>query len=330
MPRIPTDPDLLDFLDECGWSPNTLRSARSILCLWEDYLTAAGVELMAANHRHLRAWLEAASDLAGSTRHKRWQVVSDFYKWAARPVGEAGERAGAGILTANPMARCRAPHVPVSLTARVATTDQADAIVGHFLREAQAKRGRGDDQRERALRNAAMVSLMMRSGLRSADVAGLDVHHLVRDDGGQIVAVIVGGDDGMRTKSRRRRVSPVLGETPRLLTRYLRQRGDAPGPLFLGRRAHCADPDRRMQATAVQRVIRRGATACGIELSAHDLRRGAVVEARRRGVPSSDIKRTVGLSSDALVDRYSGAHADDLAVESFRRHYGDARLGVAS
>jgi integrase len=327
MSASPADADLCDFLDETGWAASTLRSASSILRLWESFLAKRSVEVLDADHGDLKAWLAEASELAGSTRHKRWQVVGAFYGWAATPIPRrSDDPPGAGILEVNPMSRVRAPHVPASLTARIASVGDAHLLLEHFARQSRAMRGRGDGERERALRNAALVSLMIRSGLRSSDVAGLDLSHLVRDDAGEIVAVVVGGDDGTRTKNRKRRMAPVVDETPRLLARYLRARGEAPGPLFVGRASHTLDPDRRMTSRAVQDVVRRAAVSCGLELSAHDLRRGWTVESASRGVDRGWIKATAGWGNDQMLDRYLGAKRDETAVAAFRAAVGDQRL----
>jgi integrase len=329
MPSFPTDPDLCDFLEESGWSDSTLRNASSILRMWETFVTSSDVPLLDADHRDLRSWLDAGAELAGSTLHKRWQVVTSFYAWAATPVPRSSsDPAGAGMLERNPMLRCRKPTVPETLTARIATPEMAGDLIAHFARRAAVVRGRGDGERERAVRNAAMVSLMMRAGLRSSDVVGIDLEHLVRDDKGEVVAVVIGGDDGTRTKNRRRRMAPVVDETPRLLARYLRVRGTAPGPLFLGREAHTADPDRRLLARAVQDVVRRGARACGFELSSHDLRRGFAVTSASRGVDRGWIKAVAGWGNDQMLDRYLGARRDEVAVERFRAEIGDRRLRV--
>jgi integrase len=277
---------------------------------------------MAATHRELKTYLAEleAAGRAGSTRHKTWQTIGAFYRWAATPVPK-----GPGLLTASPMERVLAPHIPVTLTARIATVDQAHVLEAHYARHATAMRGRGDGEQERALRNAAMVSLMMRSGLRSSDVVGLDIDDIMWD-GGEPVAVWVGGDDGMRTKNRRRRLAPIVDETPKLLRRYLRRRGDKLGPLFIGRSSHTADSSGRLKSAAVQRVVRRAADACGIEVSCHDLRRGFAVESARRGVDRGWIKSVAGWSNDQMLDRYLGSERDKVAVEQFRTAIGDARL----
>src|SRR4051812_33612819 len=188
-PRTPTDPDILDFLEESGWSTNSLRTGRSVLVGWQDHLDATGVAVMGADHRHLRMWLDAAvhpvtgAKLGGATLHKRWQGVQLFYKWAARsPDGEVCDdkrgRAGAGLLRSNPMARCKPPVRSVGKDSNPITMAALATLVDHFLRLSRPTMPGTGEQRLRALRNAAMVSLMHSGGMRSADVVSIDLDHL--------------------------------------------------------------------------------------------------------------------------------------------------------
>lgn len=327
MPAQPTDADLSDFLDECGWKATTLTNAANILRRWERWLgtRTPAVAVMDATHRELRAYLAERAGAAGpATVHKDWQVITAVYAWAARPLGGTvvtsgryrGKRLpGAAILRADPMVRCYEPEVPE--TPKVRMADEADVItlIEHFCDTAR-KRHKGD-QAARARRNAAMVALMFRSGCRVGELPWIDLEHLVRDADGTIVACHVGGDDGTHAKSGRRRLVPVRGETPKLLERYLRLRGTAPGPLFVGRQAHTRALDNRLTAGAIRDVVDRAATRLGIVISPHDMRRGFAVDAKRRGVDVVSIKEVGGWSSDAILKRYFGEQAGVLAVEAF-------------
>jgi integrase len=159
--------------------------------------------------------------------------------------------------------------------------------------------------------------MMFRSGCRVSDLVAIDLHHLVRDERGVIVACRIGGDDGTHTKTGHARLVPVHLETPALLERYLRRRGKAPGPLFLGRIPHCVDPTGRLSSKAIQQVVNRAARRCGIVLSAHDMRRGWTVDSRRRGVDNLSIRTVAGWSSDRMLARYFGPEAQRLAVDAF-------------
>lgn len=324
MPTMPTDADLADFVDECGWRSSTLTNACSVLRRWERWLTARDVAVMAATHRDLKAYL-AERDQAGvgaATRHKEWQVLRAVYEWAARSTvpdphakRQRDRRPGAGILTADPMVRVAAPYVSPTPRVRYATAADVAALEDYFGRIARQRRGGGEA--ERGLRNAAMVSMMFRSGCRVGDLPWIDLGHLVRDAHDRLVACQLGGDDGSHTKSGRSRLVPVLDETPVLLERYLRRRGTTPGPLFLGRAVHTADPDRRLTAAAIRDVVGRAAKACGVTISSHDMRRAWTVESKRRGVPDLSIRLAAGWSSDAMLLRYFGPAAEQLAVDDF-------------
>jgi len=163
----------------------------------------------------------------------------------------------------------------------------------------------------------AMVSLIFRSGCRVGEVPWIDLDHVVRDADGVITHCIIGGDDGAHTKSGKRRLVPITDETPKLLERYLRHRGQQPGPLFLGREAHTAALDRRLQAHAICDVVQRAAKQLGIAISPHDMRRGWAIQSKRRGVDAASLKRAAGWASDAMMNRYFGPEGDLLAVEAF-------------
>lgn len=315
MPTMPTHPELAEFIDEMGWKPETVRVTASNLRRWETWLGTQHVDVLAADHTHLRTYL-AERDAAGigsTTRHKDWQHVRAFYTWAARPIDRTDRkgRPGAGLLATDPMARCRPPELVVRAQ-RSATPADAAAMVDYFVAIARQRRGGGEA--ERAWRSAAIISLLMRSGVRGCEVPWIDVAHLVRDPHGTLVACHI---DGAHTKNGQDRLVPLTDETPTLLARYLRRRGDTPGPLFLGRVGHTARRDGRLSTNAVQQVVRRAATACGLTFSAHDFRRGWAVISAARGVDRGWLKIIGGWDKDVMLDRYLGPEKRRLAVDEF-------------
>ncbi len=341
MPTNPTDADLLDFLDECGWEPSTMLNARSVLVRWQAWLATRtpAVAVMDATHRDLRAYLaeREAAGVGPNTRHKQWQIIGAVYAWAARPIGGEivtsgrykGKRLpGAGILTVNPMLRAPAPTVPETPTLRYATAADVDALIANFLAAARARRADAGTH-ARALRNAAMVSLMFRSGCRVGELPWIDIDHLVRDEGGAIVACRVGGDDGTKTKNGTARLVAVATETHTLLERYLRRRGTAAGPLFAGRAAHTAALDGRLTAQAIREVVDRAAAKLGIVISPHDMRRQWAVEMTRAGVDGRVVKRLAGWSSDKIYNRYLGPEVDRLAVDEVHATLGSTHTRPA-
>lgn len=329
MTQTPTDPDIGDFLDECGWAATTLVSARSILCRWERWLGERDVAVMAATHRDLKAHLadREADGVGRATLHKIWEIVGALYAWAARPLTgdvvttgrfKGRHRAGAAILAVNPMLRVPEPRVPTTPKVRYATGNDVMALIEYYGAVARRTRNHANPgEYERALRNAAMVSLLHRSGCRVGEMPWIDLEHLVRDELGAIVGCFVGGDDGSHTKTMTRRLVPITDETPKLLERYLRVRGAGAGPLFLGRARHTRALNRRLTTHAIREVVLRAAGRCGITISPHDMRRGWAVDSKRRGIDPSSIKKMAGWSSDMMMNRYFGPEAMVLALEEF-------------
>lgn len=331
---MPIDADLADFFDECGWRSTTLANARSILGRWQRWL--GDRTPMQATHRDLKAYLvdRQAADIGPSTIHKEWQVITAVYAWAARPVGGElvtagryrGKRLpGAGLLDANPMLRVPEPFVPHTPKVRYAGHDDVATLIDYFAKLARERRG---GEKERALRNAAMVSLMFRSGCRVGELPWIELCDVVRDGDGRILAVYVGGRDGRHAKNGNRRLVPVTDETPRLLERYLRRRGLGEGPLFVGRDAHTVASDGRLQTNAIRIFVRRAAKRCNVTISPHDMRRGWAVESKRRGVDNVSIKQMAGWSNDTIMNRYFGPEREVLALEAF--HAAAARNNGAS
>lgn len=307
MPTPPTHPELCEFLDEVAWSPHTIRNATSNLRRWERVCAAAGVDVLAADHtllrNHLRARAEAG--IGSETRHKEWQHVTGFYRWAATSVRDKGP----GLLADDPMLRVKAPEV-TARDQRAADPDVAVALIEHFSRIARQRRRGGEE--ERGWRDAAIVSMMMRAGVRSHEIGGIDLEHLVRDGRNELVACHV-----VRTKNKRPRLVPLTDELPKVLGRYLRKRGPAAGPLFKGRSGATRDRDGRLSANAVQQMIRRGGQAIGVTVSAHDFRRGWAITSAERGVDRGWLKIIGGWDKDVMLDRYLGPNKRRLAVDEF-------------
>lgn len=332
MPQQTTHPALGDFLDDMQvpagptrrkprWSPSTVRSATSILCQYERWLAANRLELLAVTHQQLGAYIDERGVQVGpSALHKTWQILDDFYAWAARPHPTARkDRPGANLLDCNPMLKIAAPEVPDRLpNRRYASAADVTAMLTYFDRLA-TRRKSGTGEFVRAKRNAAVLALVAGSGVRIGEVPWIDLHHLITDETGNYVAVTIGGDDGSHTKTRKGREVPVSEQAGRYLRRYVRHRGTEPGPLFIGRLAHTNDPAGRMTTRALQDVIKRATKRVGVELSPHDLRREWTAEMHRAGATNDDIMLAGGWVKRETMLTYGG-QAAGLAAASRLRH----------
>ena len=260
MPQPPVDTDAADFLDDLDWTPAVRANAVSILNRWARWCVAHDTTVRAARRTELRAYLEDRKTAApgAATRRKDWQIVRAFYAWAAR--SRRDDNPGGGLLKEDPMLGVRGPRVSSKPSTRAAKPDEVAAILDAF----------GNDELGR--RNAAMVSLMWRSGLRVGELPGINYADVVA--WGETRHVIRLHQE--HTKTAEPRLVPVHPETQRYLDRYLRRRGRHHGPLFVGRLGHTADRDGRLTTLAIRQVVERAAARAGVPVSSHQLRRGFV------------------------------------------------------
>ena len=307
MPQTPLDADVADFLDESQWTPPVVANATSKLNAWTRWL--APTAPCDATSRHLRDYLrERADTVSSSTRRDDWKMIRAFYRWAATPT----RLHGGGLLKEDPMDGVKGPHVSQRPATRAAKADEVAALEDYF--DGLARQRRAGGEMERARRNAAIVSLMFRSGVRSGEIPWIDLADLHQRPNGR-PAIHLRAE---HTKTGEARTVPVLPETERYLTRYLRARGSERGPLFAGRILHTRDRGGRLQAAAVQRVIMRAAKRCAIPVSAHQLRRGWTGEYLRAGGDVLSLEVVGGWADHRMPRRYL---ADEEAAAAIDRFY---------
>ncbi len=135
-------------------------------------------------------------------------------------------------------------------------------------------RGQLDPARQAALnavlacsvapRDAALLGLVLGVGLRSSQVAALDVDDVRVDGSGEVWLRI------SRTPTRPPRTASLAPAASRLLRAYLasvRHEDGGAGPLFFTASRHTGTARRRLSARAVECLARRCARQCGMEES---------------------------------------------------------------
>jgi integrase/recombinase XerD len=291
-----TDPICVEFIADCGWETSTINQAVCVLNRWTRWCVDHDTAVVDATRAHCRDYLAERQDaVAASTAHMDWRVLKAFYAWLARPVrdGGAGERAD------NPMEGRRGPKIPKRPATKAAKPDEVATLEAHF------------DQSELGRRDAAMVSLMWRSGLRVGELPPLNLEHYR----------IVGDDRAIlhvpETKTDEPRDVPVHPETQRYLARYLRKRGNAPGPLFRGRLGHTRDVNGRIQTKAIQDVIRRARERSGVTVRPHQLRRGWTGEYLRAGGDVLSMEIIGGWADHRMPRRYLADEATAAAIDRY-------------
>lgn len=302
-----TDPIANRWLGERGWTEHRRANAVGKLNAWIDFLEGRDRDLLDADASDLNDYLarRKRSKIAASTRHDDYRFITDLYAWAAadRRVVELAD---------DPMVGVRAPHVPTKPATRAARADEVEQMEAYFMGLARQMRGRSGGERERALRNAAIVSVMFRSGPRSHEIAALDLDgYYCDEDLGWVLRLDI-------TKTEEPRLIPIESRTQGFLEAYLRVRGREPGPLFLGRAGFTADEEDRLRPAGVQRAIRRAANACGVPVSSHQLRRGFVAEYIRRGGDTLTLSKIGGWTNERMPHRYFDA--DQATAVSMARY----------
>lgn len=295
----PADPILAEFLDSMDWVPTNKANATGVLNAWHRWLTARDTDLLAATRRDVRAYLAERRDAGRkpATVRTHWRQLRAFYRWAATPVRQGG----GGELAEDPMDGLAGPSVPVRPATKAAPVEDVRTLEEHF------------DTSLLGRRNAAMVSLMFRSGCRVGELPHVDLaHYNVRPSDGRAILHIP------LTKNGEPRDVPVHPETQRYLERYLRRRGRHPGPLFAGDALRTADINGRLTARAIQVVVRRAATACDIKLSPHQLRRTFTSQYLRSSGDVLSLEIIGGWKDPRMPRRYL---ADEEAAAAIDRYF---------
>ena len=216
------------------------------------FAQAAQVELLALQAPHIRRF---AAQMHGAGRSARGIALilsgwRGFFVWAARQ----------GLVPLNPVDGVRAPRAPKPLPKALGVED-ALQLVNHVNAEADAWL---------EARDAAMAELLYSSGLRVAELIGLDVapgpdtERLAR---GWID--LVAGEAHVLGKGSKRRIVPVGSVAVQALQAWLALRAQpfadaAPEPaLFLGRRGA------RLTGQSVWLRLRERARQAGLTTSVH-------------------------------------------------------------
>jgi integrase/recombinase XerC len=239
-------------------SPHTDSNYRRDLDAFAGWCESQGISRWSAiDSQHVRAFAAAShkGGLAPRSIQRRLSALRGFFRWLIRE----------GVLERDPAADVRAPKAAKRLPNALDVDRMQRLLDGPARagepeprpRRAGAEAEADSDSPALLARDFAIMELLYSSGLRLAELVGLDLEHVDLKD--RTVRVL--------GKGAKTRIVPVGAQAGAALTRWLRERATLAGiderAVFVGRNG------RRLGARAVQLRVAAWAKRQGLDVKVH-------------------------------------------------------------
>jgi site-specific recombinase XerD len=270
-----------------GRSPKTERIYLRAIDDLGRYLATTGMptEPSAIKREHVEAYLASLRErgLSPATVSQVYRALAQWWRWLV----EEGE------IKVSPQVHIKPPIVPLQPPPVL-----GEAELGRLLATCQ---GRDFN----SIRDLAIIALLIDSGLRRGECAGLQVADVDLD----LNVVHVTG------KFSRERAVPFGRQTNELLDRYLRKRknhrlSDMP-EMWLGQNGALTE-------SGIYQVVRDRARQVGLDVHPHQLRHTFAHVWLAAGGQEGDLMRIAGWTSRAMLGRYGASAADERAREAYK------------
>jgi integrase/recombinase XerC len=261
-------------------SAHTVRGYRADLVDCAGFVERRALGSLAdADARVVRGYLADlhARGLARTSIARRLATLRSFFRFLARR----------GRVKANPAREVRTPRLPGRLPAHL-PIDQSEALFRQRF---------ADDEPGR--RDRAILEVLYASGVRVAELSGLDLEDVDLREG----SVRVLG------KGRKERVVPLGTKAVEALRAYLGAREGGRGPVYRNARGG------RLTVRSLHRIVRARARAAGLagRVTPHTLRHTFATHLLDAGADLRLIQELLGHARLTTTQRYTHVSADRLA-----------------
>lgn len=282
-------PDLIDlYLTSCrieGKTLETVRSCKESLGVFLDAVCGSGLpaDPTAFTTGHVYRFLGyvANTGVSAMTQWRRQRETRAFFSWLLRHE----------YIPANPFAKVKNIKVPQKL---IHPLSQEDVL--HLLACC-------DPDSRKGARDRALILVLLDTGLRAGEVAGLGLQDV--DFQAQRMAVRQG-------KGNKQRVVRFGDEAARAVRDYLeRFRGEHPGPLFLTWR------HKPLCRAAMRTIFQRLGEQAGVpKVHPHRFRHTFATWAIEQQAQEIDVQFLLGHSTPAMLRRYTATYDAEKAAQA--------------
>ncbi|OZG67437.1 tyrosine recombinase XerC [Bifidobacterium eulemuris] len=301
-----------------GLSENTRKAYGTDVGECLQLLESRGIEnLSEVTLEDLRGWMAHASrSHARSSMARKTVAVRGFFAWAHDH----------GVTTADPAATLMTPKIPDTLPT-VLTESQAERLLGSPTENPERSAAaiiRRDPHESSpvALRDAAILELLYATGIRVAELVGLNVddvdfdsHTLkVTGKGNKQRVVPFGVPASHALEDWVERGRPAMVQAARESSHKTRGSDNAGDALFVGQRGA------RLDQRVAREVVHRAAREAGVpDISPHALRHSAATHLLDGGADLREVQEMLGHSSLRTTQRYT-----HVSIEQLKARYGQA------